>query len=95
MEVRIDRRSIEYRYPPLIRNWKRIERESIRGFKQRRNYFAGYGVKRSLDGTRILSVKGANGIEVTLDGGSRIFFGTQQPTQFISAVQKMVDTNSI
>jgi hypothetical protein len=95
MEVRIDKRSLEYRYLPLIRNWRRIERESIRGFKQRRSYLAGYGVKRSIDGTRILSVKGAEGIELTLDGGSRIFFGTQQPDEFISAMKKMANSNSI
>jgi hypothetical protein len=95
MEVRIDKRSIEYRYAPLIRGWRRIERESIRGIRQRRNYFAGHGVKRTLDGTRILSVKGINGVELTLDGGTRIFFGTQQPDQFISAVEKMVKSNQV
>ena len=95
MEVRIDKRAIEYRYAPLIRSWRRIERESIRDFKKRRNYFEGHGVKRKLDGTRMLSVKGVDGIELTLDGGSRIFFGTQQPGEFISAVEKMVQSNQI
>jgi hypothetical protein len=95
MEVRIDKRAIEYRYAPLIRNWRRIERESIREFKQRRSYLLGHGVKRKLDGTRVLSVKGTTGIELTLDGGSRIFFGTQQPELFKSAIQKMVTSNEI
>ena len=95
MEVRIDKRAIEYRYTPLIRSWRRIERESIRGFEQRNSYLVGHGVKRTFDGTRILSVKGAIGIELTLDGGSRIFFGTQQPEQFKSAVQRMVTSNEI
>jgi hypothetical protein len=95
MEVRIDKRAIEYRYAPLIRNWRRIERESIREFKQRESYLVGHGVKRKLDGTRVLSVKGTTGIELTLDGGSRIFFGTQQPERFKSAIEKMVTSNEI
>jgi hypothetical protein len=93
MEVRIDNRSIEYRYMPLIREWKRIERETIREFRQSRNYFTGHGVKRSLNGTRQLSVKGTRGVELTLDGGDKIFFGTQRPEQFLAALDQMVKRN--
>ena len=94
MEVRIDKRAIEYRYAPLIRGWRRIERESIRDVRQRRS-FIGHGVKRTLDGTRHLSVKGLDGVELTLEGGSRIFFGTQQPDQFRSAVERLVKSNTM
>ena len=95
MEVRVDKRAIEYRYTPLIRSWRRIERESIRDVRRRRNYFMGHGVKRSWDGTRALSVKGIDGIELTLDGGSKIFLGSQQPEEFRSAVERMVKSNTI
>jgi hypothetical protein len=93
MEVRIDNHSIEYRYMPLIRDWKRIEREVIRDFKQRRSYTVGHGVKRTFNGTRLLSVKGTQGVELTLDGGDKIFFGTQQPEQFLAAIDQMVKRN--
>jgi hypothetical protein len=95
MEVRIDNRAIEYRYVPFIREWRRIEREAVREIRQRRNYFYGHGVKRGFDGSRMLSIKGTVGIEVTLDGGKKIFFGTQQPEEFKSAVEKMVQSNKI
>ena len=93
MEVRIDGRAIEYRYTPLIREWKRIEREHIRDFKQKRNYFAGHGVKKTFSGIRLLSVKGSEGIELTLDGGNRIFFGTQRPAEFLAALNRLVSRN--
>jgi hypothetical protein len=93
MEVRIDNNAIEYRYTPLIREWKRIERETISGFRQRRNYFTGHGVKRGLDGSRLLSVKGSEGVEVTLHGGNRIFLGSQRSEQFLFALQKMLKRN--
>lgn len=93
MEVRVDGRAIEYRYTPLIREWKRIEREAVREFQQRKNYFAGHGVKRGLNGSRLLSVKGNRGVELTLEGGNRIFLGTQRPEQFLAALEKMVKRN--
>jgi hypothetical protein len=93
MEVRVDSRAIEYRYTPLIREWKRIEREAIREFQQRRSYFMGHGVKRGMNGSRLLSVKGTHGVELTLDGGNRIFLGTQQPEQLLAALEKMIKRN--
>lgn len=89
LEVRIDNRSIEYRYVPLMRTWRRIENRGIQSVRLRRYYLAGYGIKRDFDGTRMLTVKGHDAVELTLDGGSRLMIGTQQPEEFLAAVKKM------
>lgn len=93
LEVRIDNRSLEYRYAPLIRTWRRVEADAVKDAKQRRYFLPGYGIKRDFDGTRIFTVKGREGIELTLAGGTRLLIGTQQPDQFLAAVRKMKHSN--
>ena len=93
LEVRIDNRAIEYRYAPLIRSWRRIEAADIRSAQARRYYLTGYGVKRDHEGTRLLTVKGSHGVELSLTSGTRMMIGTQMPEQFLAAVQKMKNSN--
>jgi hypothetical protein len=93
LEVRIDKRAIEYRYAPLIRSWRRIEATDIRSARARRYYLTGYGVKRDLEGTRLLTVKGTHGVELSLISGTRMMIGTQKPEQFLAAVEKMRKNN--
>jgi len=93
LEVRIDNRSLEYRYAPLMRSWRRIENSGIRQVRHRKYYLPGYGIKRDFDGTRILTVKGHDGVELTLEGGSRLMIGTQQPQEFLAALKKMTHDN--
>lgn len=93
LEVRVDSRAVEYRYAPLIRNWRRIEGPAISTFRHRRYFLPGYGVKRDFDGTRVFTVKGHDGIELTVDGGNRFLIGTQQPAEFLTALKKLKDDN--
>src|SRR5688572_5686356 len=78
LEVRIDSRALEYRFVPLIREWKRIEANAILDVNTRRYYLVGYGIKRDFHGTRTMTVKGSHGIELTLEGRSRLLIGTQR-----------------
>jgi hypothetical protein len=89
LEVRVDNRSLEYRYPPIMRTWRRIEHSDIRDARLRKYYLAGYGIKRSLDGTRMLTVKGTDGVELSLESGTRLLIGTQRPEEFLAAVRRM------
>lgn len=90
LEIRVDKRAIEYRYSPIIRNWKRIERESIAEFRIKK-YFTGHGIGREFNGTRKLTVKGNKAIEFKLSNGVRIMIGTQQPDEFAAAVKRMMN----
>jgi hypothetical protein len=90
LEIMVDRDGVSYRFPPLlIRNWKRLDRESIQSYKARRYYLRGYGIRWDLRGNRTVNVKGNIGIEFKLMNGKKILLGTQQPDEFLAALDKM------
>lgn len=89
LEIVVDRGSIKYRYFPLIRQWKRIEREEIQNFEARTFYLSGYGVKRDLRGNRSITIKGHRAVALTMQNGKTLMLGTQQPEEFLSALRKM------
>jgi hypothetical protein len=91
LEIMIDKSSVTYRYFPLIRNWKRIERENVLSFQVRKNYLTGYGMHRDLKGNKIINVKGHDVIEIMMNDGSKLTLGTQQPDEFLQALQQMKD----
>jgi hypothetical protein len=90
LEVVVDKASVSYRYYPLIRNWKRIERETIQDF-YRKEYtiLTGYGVRIDFHGNRALTVKGNTGIEIAILNGKKFLIGTQKPDEFLDALNKM------
>jgi hypothetical protein len=89
LEVVVDRGSISYRYFPLIRSWRRIEKETIHSFEIKTYYMKGYGIHRDLRGNKTINVKGHVGIELTMLDGKRLLLGTQKPGDFLDALNKM------
>jgi hypothetical protein len=89
LEVVVDKASISYRYIPLLRKWRRIERENIQRYEIKKYYLRGYGVKFDFRGNRTINVKGHIGIEFTLGNGHRLLLGTQKPEEFLLALNKM------
>ena len=89
LEVVVDKHSVSYRYFPIVRNWKRIEREAISSFEVKTYYMKGYGIHRDLRGNRTINVKGHTGIEITTLDGKRLLLGTQKPGDFLNALNKM------
>ncbi|HMJ67322.1 MAG TPA: hypothetical protein VK508_00420 [Cyclobacteriaceae bacterium] len=89
LEVVVDKSSVSWRFFPLFRKWRRIERENILDFGTRKYYMKGYGFHRDLRGNKRITVKGHDGIEITLTNGSKLMLGTQQPGEFLSAIEKM------
>ena len=89
LEIVVDKDSVAWRYFPLFRRWRRIEREEILGFEARNYYFRGHGFHRDFHGNKRVSVKGTQGIEITLAGGSKLTLGTQQQDEFLAALKKM------
>lgn len=91
LEVVVDKNSVSYRYFPLIRRWRRIERETIQSFAARDYYLKGYGIRYDLRGNKSVTVKGSSGVELTMLGGKKLLLGTQQPGEFLNALNKMMN----
>lgn len=89
LEIVVDRSGVSYRYFPLIRSWRRIERESIQSYQQRKYFPTGYGIQRDLTGDKIINVKGNVGVEFVTFDGVRLTLGTQKPNEFVSALNQM------
>lgn len=89
LEIVVDKRGISYRYFPVIRKWRRIEREAIQSFEVQDYYLKGYGIHYDLRGNKSITVKGNSGIQLTMVDGSKLLLGTQQPGEFLTALNKM------
>jgi hypothetical protein len=89
LEIVVDRGSISYRLFPIIRKWKRIERENIKSYEIKRYYMKGYGVHRDLHGNRVINIKGHIGLELVTFDGSKLMLGTQRPEELLEAVNRM------
>jgi hypothetical protein len=89
LEIVVDKSSVSYRYFPVIRKWRRIEREEIHGFEMQDYYLKGYGIHYDLRGNKSITVKGNSGIQLTMANGSKLLLGTQQPEEFLTALKKM------
>lgn len=91
LQLRIDRHSLEYRFKPVLFNWRRIERETIRNYEVGKYFFMGSGIRIKLNGQRVYNIRGNKGIEITLTTGKKILIGTQQPDQLKLAMEKMMN----
>jgi hypothetical protein len=89
LEIVIDRSGVTYRYFPLIRKWRRIEREDILSYEAKTSYLKGYGIKYDIHGNKTISVKGFSGIDLHMSNGKRLTLGTQLPKEFLNALEKM------
>jgi hypothetical protein len=89
LEVAVDKGSVSYRYIPLLRKWRRLERENILHYQVKKYFLKGYGVKYDFHGNKTINVKGHMGIEFTMLDGHKLFLGTQRPEDFLQALNKM------
>ncbi len=89
LEVVVDKNSVSYRYFPQMRQWRRLERESIQRIEAVDMFLRGYGLKRDLSGNRSVAVKGTKAVKVILLDGKELIIGTQKPTELLSALRMM------
>ncbi len=89
LETKIDTWSLQYRYKPFISSWKRIEKEAIQGYRVRKYFAGGYGVRWSMDGIKTLNVRGRMALEISFTNGKRLLIGTQQPHAILKAMDAM------
>lgn len=93
LDIRILNDSLYFRYFPFIRKYRKINFLNIASYNAIEyrpiRDFGGWGIRYSMKTKRICyNVSGHHGVEVTLNDGKVIVFGTQQPQQFVEALKK-------
>jgi hypothetical protein len=89
LEIKVDKSGIVYRYFPLIRRERRIDREDIQHFEVKKYFLRGYGIRYNFRGEKTINVKGHMGMEITTRNGKRLMLGTQMPDEFLHALNVM------
>lgn len=51
-----------------------------------------WGARRTLSGNTAYRLRGDQGVEIVLDGGTKIFIGSQSPSEFATAIQQAAET---
>jgi hypothetical protein len=90
LEVWIDNRGIHYRFFPLefkekLISFAEINRYEIRKYSPLGDY-GGWGKKRSLRWGRAYNISGNVGLQLYLNNGKKILFGTQKPQAMLYAM---------
>lgn len=94
-EVRDD--EVYVRFAPIHRSFRCIPAPEIKAANAT-TYSAGtyggwhWGLRRSLGGNTVYRLRGNRGVEFRLTNDTRIFIGSQTPTELEAAVQRIVDT---
>ncbi|MBC8489807.1 MAG: hypothetical protein H8D45_27645 [Bacteroidetes bacterium] len=98
--VEVRGKGIRYRYPPVIRRYRSIQKELINRFEVRKYkpiiQYGGWGIR--VKGRRMkrrnwgiaYSVSGNIGMQLYLKDGKKVLFGTQRSEAFERAVVKMM-----
>lgn len=93
LEVIVDRSSLSYRYYPILRSWRHIDKESIKSFETKTWIVKGRGHRTNIFGKRTIIVKGNTGISIDMMNGKKLVLGTQHPNEFMAALNKMKKGN--
>ena len=96
VEIRDD--GIHYRYPPMIKRFRKISRDEIERLEVREykpiKEFGGWGIKvGSKKYGKAFNVRGNMGLQLYLKNGSRILFGTQRKAAIGDAASRMMNAS--
>ena len=95
LETEVTKWGVRYRFTPFIPSWREILKQDITEYNIKKyTIFRGYGVRWSLDGVKTLNVRGTQGIEFHYEKKKKLLIGTQQPQEFINALNKMMNPDS-
>ena len=95
LETEVTKWGVRYRFAPFITGWKEIPKQDLNNYMLKKfTIFRGYGVRWSLDGVKTLNVRGTQGIEFHYGKPRRLLIGTQQPQEFIKALDKMMNPDT-
>jgi len=92
-EVRMD--GLFYRYPPIFFKEKKVSKQEIQSYKIRKynpvREYGGWGTRYGWGKSgRAFNVKGNVGLQLYLESGKKVLFGTQRPDALLRAMNKMM-----
>lgn len=97
LEVKVTDEAIIYRFKPLMLKEKTIIRKSIARYEVRKynpiRDYGGYGLRTGWKWGRAFNVSGNMGMQLYMESGKKILFGTQRPDAFKYAMDKMMGIN--
>jgi len=90
LEVWIDNQGIHYRFFPLIFKERIISFAEIKKYEIRKYSplldYGGWGIKKSIRWGRAYNVSGNAGLQLYLNNGKKVLFGTQKPQAMLYAM---------
>lgn len=90
LEVWIDNHGIHYRFFPLIFKERIISFAEIKKYEIRKysplGDYGGWGIKKSIRWGRAYNVSGNTGLQLYLNNGKKVLFGTQKPQAMMYAI---------
>ena len=92
LQTKVTTNSIEYKYPPLLRKWQRIDPEAIaRVFRQQRNLINKGSYRKTIFSSTVeISVLGWEQVCLVLKNGDKIILGTQSPDILEHEIKKLI-----
>lgn len=90
LEKIVTTNGLYYRWTPLQKKYRLIEMEDIERFEVRKAPFASYGSKWEFGYGRVHNLSKAEGIQLYLKSGKKIFFGTSDKTGFEKAILQLM-----
>lgn len=97
LEVWVDRQGLHYRFFPLIQKSRLITKEEILRFEIRQYRplleYGGWGIRKGLWNKwgRAYIVAGNTGLQLYLNNGKKVLFGTQRPQALEYALKEMME----
>jgi hypothetical protein len=92
LETKIDAHSIQYRYPPVINQWRKISKNeiiSVEVIKYSPWTVGGWGIKYSWNGWTF-NARGNKGILIKMKNGKQLLIGTQKVVQAKDAINVLL-----
>lgn len=97
LTVEILSTELRFKFFPLINKWRSIERSAIKQFELRTYKpiaeYGGWGIRGKSKSNKAYNVSGNIGLQLYLNDGRQILFGTQRKKAMEYAMQKMMGEN--
>lgn len=89
LNIKVDDNSIKWKFGIGLLSWNKNISE-IKSVSQVRNcWYCGWGIRQLTDGT-LYNVSGYDSVELTLDNGTKIRLGTDEPKRLSKAIKQVL-----
>ena len=95
LDTRIDRNMLEYRFTPLIREWRSLHPVDIEGWVVRESAplreYRGWGIRKSFRRKlTAYTIRGKMVLEIKLTNGKMLVIGTQRSKELEMAMERLM-----